>query len=74
LAHDTSKNKFSVVLNYNEDKSPLSLYLHGKTPLHLSAEGLKQEAKSLSLPWKLKTDSGVINASRIQRYLRYERL
>jgi hypothetical protein len=26
------------------------------------------------LPWKLKTDSGVINASRIQRYLRYERL
>jgi len=65
LAHDTSKNKFSVVLNYNEDKSPLSLYLHGKAPLHLSAEGLKQDTKSLSLPWQLKTDTGVIYASRI---------
>ena len=40
LAHEMSKNRFTVLLNFNEKTPVLSVYLYGQGPFHVAPNGV----------------------------------
>lgn len=59
LAHDTSKNRFSVILNYNDQSSStLSVYLFGVGPIGLSSSKATVNDKPVALPLEINGSNG----------------
>ena len=65
LAHELHKNRFSVVLNFNENAYPLSVFAYGGKSFDLSYDRAAIDGKPVSLPHSLKiADKGVVSIRR----------
>ncbi len=50
LAHETHKNRFSVVLNYNDYQYPITVYAYGQKVVDISYNKAAIDQKSISFP------------------------
>jgi len=53
LAHETHKNRFSVVLNYNDYQYPITVYTYGQKRVDISYNKVAVDQKSVSFPQTL---------------------
>ena len=53
LAHELSKNQFSVILNNNDQQGIISVSAYGQAPIDISATGAFVNGKSVSLPYRV---------------------
>ncbi len=59
LAHDTSKNRFSVILNYEDNQAnTLSVYFYGKGPIGISHDKATVNNKVVALPQEISLENG----------------
>ena len=66
LAHETHKNRFSVVLNYDNSQYPISVFAYGgEKSFDLGYENVAIDGKAVSLPQRFKfADRGELNIRR----------
>jgi len=66
LAHETQKNRFSVVLNFNENPYAISLFAFGQKSIDISYNKAAIDQKSVSFPKTIQLDNnhGVITLTR----------
>lgn len=50
LAHETHKNRFSVVLNFNDNPYIISVFAYGQKPIDIGYNKVAIDSKSVSIP------------------------
>ena len=65
LAHETHKNRFSVVLNFNDNPYLISVFAYGQKPIDISYNKVAIDSNPVSLPQTVQMgENGIITVTK----------